>query len=289
VADGRIKDEVSGVDTTGHEWDGIRELDNPMPRWWLWTFYATILWAVGYWIAMPAWPLVSGYTKGLLGYSQRAAVADDIAAAKRAQASYLEQIERLDVAQIRENPELFAFAQAGGRSAFAVNCSQCHGSGAAGAKGYPNLNDDDWLWGGKPEQIERAIRFGIRSGHPEAQVNDMPAFFADGVLTWPQVNDVSEHVLALSGRSTDAAAAARGKALFADNCAACHGDDGRGKRDMGAPSLADAIWLYGGEKADVVRGVAQSRRGAMPAWEGRLDPATIKQLTIWVHSLGGGE
>jgi cytochrome c oxidase cbb3-type subunit III len=289
VAEGRVKDEVSGVDTTGHEWDGIRELNNPMPRWWVWTFYVTILWAVGYWIAMPAWPLVSSHTRGLLGYSQRAAVAEDIAAAKRAQAAFVERIAGLDVARIREDPELFAFAQAGGRSAFAVNCSQCHGSGAAGARGYPNLNDDEWLWGGAPEDIERSIRYGVRSGHPEARVNDMPAFFADGVLTWAQVNDVAEHVLALSGRSTDAAAAARGKALFADNCAACHGEDGRGKREMGAPNLADAIWLYGGEKADVVRSVAQSRRGVMPAWEGRLDEATIKQLAIWVHSLGGGE
>lgn len=288
MADGRLKDEVTGTETTGHEWDGIRELDTPMPRWWLLTFYATILWAVGYWIVMPAWPLVESHTRGLLGYSQRAAVAEDIAAAKQAQAGYLERIERLSVAEIRQDPELFAFAQAGGRSAFAVNCSQCHGSGAAGARGYPNLNDDDWLWGGAPEEIEQTIRFGIRSGHPDARVNDMPAF-GDGILTSAEIADVAEHVLALSGRSTDPAAAERGAALFADNCVACHGERGEGNRELGAPNLADAIWLYGGEKADIMRSVAQSRRGVMPAWEGRLDSATIKQLSIWVHALGGGE
>jgi cytochrome c oxidase cbb3-type subunit 3 len=288
VAD-RRRDEFTGVETTGHEWDGIRELDNPMPRWWLWTFYATILWAAGYWIAMPAWPLISSHTRGLLGYSQRAAVADDIAQAKAAQAGHLERIGRLSLAEIKEDPDLFAFAQAGGRSAFAVNCSQCHGAGAAGSRGYPNLNDDDWLWGGGLEDIAQTVRFGIRSGHAEARVNDMPAFLADGILTSGQVGDVAEHVLSLSGRSTAPAAAARGKPLFADNCAACHGDDGRGKRDMGAPDLSDAIWLYGGEKVDIARAVGQSRRGVMPAWESRLDEASIKQLSIWVHSLGGGE
>ena len=285
----RRKDEVTGTETTGHEWDGIRELDTPMPRWWVWTFYATILWAVGYWIAMPAWPLVAGYTRGLIGYSQRAAVAESIAEAKAAQAGNLERIASLDLARIKEDPELFAFAQAGGRSAFAVNCSQCHGAGAAGAKGFPNLNDDDWLWGGKLEEIEHTIRVGIRSGHAEARVNDMPAFVADGVLTSAQAGDVAEYVLSLSGRATAPAAAARGQALFTDNCVACHGEQGRGNRELGAPNLADAIWLYGGEKADIQRTIGMSRRGVMPPWDGRLDDATIKQLAIWVHALGGGE
>lgn len=289
MSEKRVRDEATGTETTGHEWDGIRELDNPLPRWWLWTFYATILWSIGYWVAMPAWPLVADYTRGVLGYSQRAAVAEDIARAKQAQAAYVERLAAATVDEIRADPDLFAFAQAAGRSAFAVNCSQCHGSGAAGARGFPNLNDDDWLWGGSPEDIERTIRYGIRSGHAEARVNDMPAFVADGMLTAAQANDVAEYVLALSGRSTNAAAAERGRALFAENCVSCHGEDGRGNRELGAPNLADAIWLYGGEKADIVQSVSRGRRGVMPAWEGRLDPATLSALSVYVHALGGGE
>ena len=289
MSDARSRDKVTGTETTGHEWDGIRELDTPLPRWWLWTFYATILWAVGYWIAMPAWPLLKSHTSGLLGYSQRAEVAAEVAQAKQAQAVHADRLAKLELEQAAADPELFAFAQAAGRSAFAVNCSQCHGSGAAGARGFPNLNDDDWLWGGKLADIERTIRFGVRSEHAVTRTSDMPAFVALGVLTPAQANDVAEHVLSLSGRVGDAAAAARGKPLYAENCAVCHGEVGRGDRQVGAPDLADAIWLFGGEKSDILRSIAQSRRGVMPAWEGRLDPATVRALSIYVHSLGGGE
>jgi cytochrome c oxidase cbb3-type subunit 3 len=283
------KDEVTGTETTGHEWDGIRELDTPLPRWWVWVLYATIVWAVGYWVVMPAWPLISDYTRGVLGYSQRATVANDLAQARAAQATYVKRIAEQPLDAIRRDPELLAFALGGGRSSFAVNCSQCHGAGGAGAVGYPNLNDDDWLWGGRLEDIERAIRFGIRSGHPEARVNDMPAFQRDGILDAAKVDDVAEYVLSLSGRATDTNAAGRGRALFVDNCAACHGENGRGNIELGAPNLTDGIWLYGGDKAAVVASIAGSRRGVMPAWEGRLDPVTIKQLAIYVHALGGGK
>jgi cytochrome c oxidase cbb3-type subunit 3 len=283
------KDEFSGVETTGHEWDGIEELNNPLPRWWLWVFLITIAWSVGYWLVMPAWPLISGHTRGLLGYSQRAVVADSLARAKEAQSGYAKRLAALPVGETPTDPELESYAFGGGRSAFAVNCSQCHGSGAAGAKGYPNLNDDDWLWGGSLADIEHTIRVGIRSVHADTHISDMPAFGRDGILAPAQIDDVAEFVLSLSRSGAPSPGAARGQAAFAENCAVCHGETGRGDRELGAPNLADAIWLYGGEKASVVATIANSRRGVMPTWEGRLDDVTIRQLAIYVHSLGGGE
>lgn len=283
------RDALSGVETTGHEWDGISELNTPLPRWWLWTFYATILWAIGYWIAMPAWPLISGYTQGLLGHSERARVAEEMAAAEAEQAGFRRRIAELDLQTIRQDAALLGFAVAGGRSAFAVNCSQCHGSGAAGARGYPNLNDDEWLWGGRLEDIHETLRFGIRSGHAETRLNDMPAFLTDGLLTPAQVADVAEYVLSLGNRAADKVAAARGQKVFAEQCVACHKEGGVGSREFGAPSLADGIWLYGGERKDIVASISTSRRGVMPAWEGRLAAVTLKELAIYVHSLGGGE
>ncbi|MGE0747330.1 MAG: cytochrome-c oxidase, cbb3-type subunit III [Rhodospirillales bacterium] len=285
----RERDAVSGTETTGHEWDGIRELDNPLPRWWLYVFYGCVLWAIGYWIAMPAWPLVSDYSKGVLGYSQRATVERRIEAARAAQAGVRERIAASSLEQIRNAPDLLEFALAGGRSAFAVNCAQCHGTGAAGSAGYPNLNDDAWLWGGTLEDIYATIRFGIRSAHGDTRVSDMPAFLRDGLLTREQVQDVTDYVLTLSGRTANAAASERGKVVFADQCVACHGEDGKGKAEVGAPDLTDADWLYGGGRAQIVQTVAYSRRGVMPAWEGKLDPATLKQLAVYVHSLGGGK
>ena len=282
-------DEFTGTETTGHEWDGIRELNNPLPRWWLWTFYACILWAIGYWIAMPAWPLISSYTGGMLGYSQRATVAADLAGAVAEREVYAGKLETASLEQIRTDPELLNFALAGGRSAYAVNCSQCHGAGAAGSTGYPNLNDDDWLWGGTLQDIEQTILYGIRSGHDEARVNEMPAFGRDELLQADEIRAVAEYVLSLSGRATDAAAVAAGSAVFEEQCVACHMEGGKGNRELGAPSLADGIWLYGGEKADIVASVRNSRAGVMPHWQDRLSGTTIKQLAIYVHSLGGGE
>ena len=282
-------DPTTEQSTTGHEWDGIREYDRPLPRWWLWTFYGCILFAVGYWLLMPSWPLVTGYTKGLLGYSQRNVLAEEMKAADARQSKYLAKIAALPVDRIRTDPELLEFSLAGGRSAFAVNCSQCHGQGADGSKGYPNLNDDDWLWGGTLPAIYQTIRFGARSGNSTGRESQMPAFLKDQILNAQQVSDVAEYVLSLGKRSTDAAAAERGKALFAPNCAACHGPEGKGNPEFGAPNLADAIWLYGGDRQTIVETISFARRGVMPAWEGRLDAATIKELAIYVHSLGGGK
>jgi cytochrome c oxidase cbb3-type subunit 3 len=284
------RDEITGVETTGHEWDGIKELNNPLPRWWLWTFYATIAWALVYTVLYPAWPLIEGATSGVLGYSSRAELAETVDQARAAQGTYLEQIATHSLAEIRNDPTLFDFAVAGGRSAFAVNCVQCHGSGAAGGKGYPNLNDDDWLWGGSLEEIHQTLEHGIRhDADPDTRFSMMPAFGRDGILDKQQINDTAEYVLSLSGRSHEAEAAARGSQVFADQCSACHGPNGGGDRSQGAPSLRDAIWLYGGDKTTIVESITHARRGVMPSWGDKLDETTIKQLAIYVHSLGGGE
>ena len=288
MVDSRETDALSGVETTGHEWDGIRELDNPLPAWWKWIFYATVVWAIGYWIAMPAWPLLDSYTTGVLGHSQRARVAEEMAAVKAAQGVYNQRIADATMEQIRTDPELLNFALAAGRSAFAVNCSQCHGSGAQGFVGYPNLNDDVWLWGGGLEDIRHTIAVGIRSSHPETRFNQMPAFLKDGLLSAPEVRDVAQYVLSLSGGATDPAAAVRGKPIFAEQCVACHGEQAKGSTELGAPDLTDAVWLYGGNLAAVTATVANSRNGVMPTWEAKLDKATIKYLAVYVHSLGGG-
>ncbi len=283
-------DQFSGIETTGHEWDGIKELNNPLPRWWLWTFYATVIWSIGYVILYPAIPLVTDATKGVLGYSSRAEVAQEIVKAKVAQAGTLEKIETMPLEDIRKDDSLLQFAVAGGRSAFQVNCIQCHGTGAAGGKGYPNLNDDEWLWGGSLEAIRLSIVHGIRfDGDDDTRSSEMPAFGRDELLTGEQIKDVTEHVLSLSGGDHDAAAAARGAEPYAENCAACHGEKGEGDREQGAPALNNAIWLYGGDRDTIVETITNSRKGVMPAWGHRLDETTIKQLTLYVHSLGGGE
>ena len=289
MAQNKEVDQVSGTETTGHEWDGIKELNTPLPRWWLWTFYACCLWALAYWIVMPAWPLISSHTEGVLGYSSRAKLADSMAAARAAQSEYLGRIEQASLEQITADRELLDFALAGGESAFAVNCSQCHGLGAAGYTGYPNLNDDDWIWGGTLEAISHTIHYGIRSDHEETRFNQMPAYGADEILDRGQINDVTEYVLSLSGSETDPAAAARGSEIFAEQCSACHMEDGTGNYELGAPNLTDAIWLYGGDKADIIETITYSRAGMMPPWTERLDDTTIKQLTVYVHSLGGGQ
>ncbi len=283
-------DEVTGAETTGHVWDGdLMELNKPLPRWWLYTFYACIAWASGYWLVYPAWPMLHGYTKGFLGYSQRDEVAKDIAAAKAAQNNYRKTIAATPITDIKKNPELFEFARDGGAAIFGDNCAPCHGRGAQGAVGYPNLNDDDWLWGGDLESIQTTITHGARSGDPETHDTAMPRFGIDKILEPAQISDVANYVRSLSHLDVDAAAASRGVALFADNCATCHGTDGKGNTEVGAPNLTDAIWLYGSSQEAVVHSVETGRGGTMPAWNGRLDPVDIKMVALYVHSLGGGK
>jgi cytochrome c oxidase cbb3-type subunit 3 len=276
--------------TTGHEWDGIKELNTPLPRWWLWTFYGTVAFAPLWVILYPALPLVHSATRGALGYSTRGEVEKAMAAAKTAQTGNLERVASMSLDEIAADPELKRFAVAGGRSAFLVNCVQCHGSGAAGSPGYPNLNDDDWLWGGSLEAIHTTITHGIRFVQDtDTRTSQMPAFGADQILNAEQISATAEYVLSLAGEDHHAALAGTGKSLFAENCAGCHGETGGGGRDFGAPRLTDAIWLYGKDRKSIVAQITRPRHGVMPAWAERLNPVTIKELALYVHSLGGGE
>jgi cytochrome c oxidase cbb3-type subunit III len=283
-------DKVSGRSTTGHEWDGIKELNTPLPRWWVLTFYATIIWAIGYWVVYPAWPLVSGYTTGILHYTNRAAVAKDLADLEKLRGEKMAALGNASLADIENDPALLALARARGKTVFADNCAPCHGSGAAGAKGYPNLNDDDWLWGGTLDQISQTIQFGARSGNSKAHDGQMLAFGRDGILKKEEIVTVANYVRSLSGLATDPGYdAAAGKKIFAENCVACHGEGGKGNQEVGAPNLSDQIWLYGSDEATIIETITNGRAGVMPAWSGRLDPVTIKALAVYVHSLGGGK
>ncbi|MDM9624027.1 cytochrome-c oxidase, cbb3-type subunit III [Rhizobium sp. S96] len=281
-------DEISGVETTGHEWDGIRELNNPMPRWWVWTFYATIVWAIAYAIAYPSIPMIKDTTKGLLGFSSRAELQQDLDQAKVAQIKFHDQIAARTVQEIDADPALREFAIAGGASAFKVNCAPCHGSGATGGAGFPNLNDDDWLWGGHLDSIQKTIAHGIRyDADADTHVSEMPAF--GEILDSTQTAQVAAYVWSLTNTPSDATRAVAGKQIFLDNCAACHGEDAKGKADMGAPNLADAIWLKGSGEDAIIRQVSAPKHGVMPAWAGRLGEPVVKELTVFVHSLGGGQ
>ena len=283
-------DEATGVETVGHEWDGIEELNNPLPRWWLWTFYASIVFSIAYVVVYPAFPGVAKASDGLWKWSSRGDLAAETAAAEKGRASVLAAIGATPIDQLAANPHLMQAAVAGGRAAFRVNCVQCHGAGAAGSKGYPNLNDDDWLWGGDLAALETTITHGIRfPGDDQTRQSVMPSFGRDGILPAAQVGDVASYVRAFSIKDAAGAAANRGAAIYETNCAVCHGPDGKGGRQFGAPNLADAIWLFGGTQADVAASVTNAHAGVMPAWGHRLSPVTIRMLAAYVHSLGGGE
>lgn len=280
------------VETTGHSWDGIEEYNNPMPRWWVWTFYACIVWAVGYMIAYPAWPLINGATPGVLGASTRADVAAEIERFDAANAEIKAQLIAAPLTSIPADQTLMAYAEPAGGAVFRTYCAQCHGSGAAGVegKGYPSLLDDDWLWGGTIEDIHLTITHGIRNTtDPDARYSEMPKFGVDGLLEPAQIDAVVEHVLAISGQEHDATLAAEGATVFADNCAACHMEAGEGDRTQGAPALNDAIWLYGGSREKIKETVTYARFGVMPAWAGRLTEDEIRAVAAYVHSRGGGE
>ncbi|MCV2863453.1 cytochrome-c oxidase, cbb3-type subunit III [Defluviimonas sp. WL0075] len=277
-------------ETTGHSWDGIEEYNNPLPRWWLWTFYLTIIWGLIYTILYPAWPLVEGATQGLWGGNPRTSVAAEIQRFDDANAGIEAKLVAADLTAISADQELVGFATNAGAAVFKTWCAQCHGAGAAGAKGYPNLNDNDWLWGGTIEDIHTTIQHGIRNTEDaDARYSEMPRFGADELLESEQIDQVVHYVLQLSGQDNDAALAAEGATVFADNCAACHAEDGSGDRAQGAPNLTDAIWLYGGDAAALTETVTNARFGVMPAWSGRLSEADIRAVATWVHSRGGGE
>ncbi|MGJ4995967.1 cytochrome-c oxidase, cbb3-type subunit III [Bradyrhizobium sp. HKCCYLR20261] len=290
MADHNEVDSVSGTATTGHAWDGIKELNTPLPRWWVITFYITIVWAIGYWIVYPAWPTITSNTTGLFGYSSRADVAVELANLEKIRGAKMAALATASLADIEKDPAMLALARAKGKTVFGDNCAACHGTGAAGAKGFPNLNDDDWLWGGSLEQIQQTLLYGIRSGHPKTREGQMLAFGKDGVLKPAEIVTVANYVRELAGLPTrqgyDAKAGAK---IFAENCAACHGDNAKGNPEVGAPNLTDKIWLYGSDEATLIETITNGRAGVMPAWEGRLDPTTIKAMAVYVHSLGGGK
>ncbi len=293
MADNRDIDHHSGVETTGHEWDGIKELNNPLPRWWVLVFYATIVWAIAYWVAFPAWPMLSGYTKGMLGYSERAAAMAGVAADKAAQSKYTDLIAKDSLAEINATPDLLKFSMTAGRAAFLNNCAGCHGSGAQGGPGYPNLNAGNWHWGGTLDAIDQTIMYGVRNGSDQARgggsTDGMPE--RASVLKPDQINDAAEYVLSLSKRPADAAAAERGKTIFSGDggCTTCHGDDAKGNLELGSANLTAGIFQWGGTKADLVKTITNGRAGVMPVWAGKLEPTTIKELAVYVHSLGSGQ
>ncbi len=290
------KDTVSGQYTTGHEWDGIKELNTPLPRWWVWVFYITIVWAVGYWVVYPSWPTMNGYWAGTFGWHSRTQVVQDLEQAQAAKGVYLSKLKDASLEDIIKDKDLLNFALAGGRSVFNENCAACHGVGGVGAYGFPNLADDQWLWGGTLDDIKTTITYGIRNTNPNSRQSEMPAFGGGDKLNDAQLNDLAEYVLSLSKNGTDPAAAERGRAIFSSNgCDGCHGETGEGNQAVGAPALAAGMWLYKAkevkaQKAQIISQIQNPKGGVMPSWADRgLDDATIKELAVYVHSLGGGK
>lgn len=290
MTDNKEKDPISNVETTGHEWDGIKELNNPLPRWWLWVFIVTIIWSIGYWVVYPAWPTLSGEgerggTPGTLGWTQYEKLEQELVEAEGNQREYLDLFSDATYDEILNDPELYAFAMAGGKAAFKDNCATCHGTGGAGYPGYPNLNDDDWIWAGDLDGIYTTIKYGVRM-HPDARDSLMPAY--GDILSNEDVTHVATYVHNLAQGNTSNS---QGAQIYQDNCAACHGDNGQGDRSIGAPNLADAIWLKSedGSVASISAQIKNPKHGMMPAWVDRLSDETIRQLTIYVHELGGGE
>ena len=283
-------DELSGVETTGHDWDGIKELNNPLPRWWLWTFYLCILFAVGYVIAYPALPGLKSATKGVLGWSSRADIRHELSVVEQANSVVVSKIKSSSMSDILADEQMRTFAIAAGASTFKVRCATCHGSGAQGSPGFPNLNDNSWLWGGKPDEILQTITHGIRdASDKDTHASQMLAFGQEKMLTSDQILAVANYVRQISKQEADSALATSGAKIFTDNCASCHGDKGEGKKEMGAPQLNDAIWLYKGDLNAIMQQINNPRHGMMPAWGNRLGEITVKELAAYVHSLGGGE
>ena len=281
-------DDVTGTETTGHEWDGIKELNTPLPRWWLWTFYACIVFALGYSVAYPAWPMFTSATRGVLGYSSRADLAKELELASAARGGMIAKLATTPVAEIANDSDLARLASAGGKSIFKLYCSQCHGTGAAGGLGYPNLNDDDWVWGGTVDQIYTTISHGARAEDPDTHFTLMPNFGADEILPPEQIKTVAQQVAAMAGLE-GGNPSDEGKQLYADNCVACHGETGQGSIELGAPALNDKIWLYEGSLAGIETQLSKPRHGVMPAWGSRLGDVAVKELAIYVHGLGGGQ
>ena len=285
-------DEISGTETTGHDWDGIEELNTPMPRWWLGILYASIVFGIIYAVLMPALPALpgmQGYTKGVLGRSDRVQVAEDLQAMHNERAVFAEKLNNASLQTIEADPDLLRFAMGAGKSAFGDNCETCHGTNGQGLAGYPNLNDDIWLWGGTYDDIRQTINYGIRTAHDNTRISLMQAYGRDEFLSRDEIRDLAEYIVSLSGADADRASVARAISVFSDNCASCHGVDGTGDRTQGAPDLTDGEWLYGGDRETIIETLTNGRAGVMPNWNERLSPDMVNALAYYVYALGGGE
>ncbi|MBF0358182.1 MAG: cytochrome-c oxidase, cbb3-type subunit III [Magnetococcales bacterium] len=298
------------IETTGHKWDDeegypLTEYNNPLPKWWLYSYYATIIFAVVYWVLYPAWPTPNGFTKGILGWTQYGQLKEEMEEGQKARKVFEEKLSSLTSQEISQDSQLLQFAISGGKTIFGDNCAPCHGNSGIGSKvgGFPTLVDDDWLFGGTLENITTTIKYG-RKGQMPAHLEANGGSFSQA-----QVSDLTQYALSLSGRASDNAAVTRGDELYHGeaSCNSCHGDHGKGSligkadgepidNSIGAPNLSDAIWLYGSDPATVEASIAKGRTGEMPSWAedsdraGRkLNDLAIKQVSIYVHSLGGGQ
>lgn len=279
------RDSYTGYLTTGHQWGELKELNTPVPRVLYFFLTLTFLFSVGYWILMPAWPLGVTYTKGLLGIDQRKIVAASLQDEAMEHSVWSEKIQTESFSTIQSDPRLMNIVRETGHALFGNNCAACHGIDAKGGPGFPNLTTPSWLWGGKPEDIFNTIRVGINSAHPDTHVSQMPAFGRDQMLPRADVLKAATFVYSIShpnAKGLDAKTIEAGKAVFAANCVACHGNDARGNPELGAPNLTDAFWIYGGDLETIDTTIWGGRQGHMPTWEGRLTDLDRKILTLYL-------
>ncbi len=279
------RDDVSGYLTTGHEWNGITELNTPVPRAVYFFLTAAFLFSFGYWVLMPAWPLGVTYTKGLLGIDQRNIVAASLKEAAVDRDVWSRKIASEDYAAIQADPALMAIVRETGHTLFGNNCAACHGIDAKGGPGFPNLTTSSWLWGGKPEDIFTTIRVGINSAHKDSRTSQMPAFGRDQMLPRGDVLKVASYVYSLSNpgsKDVDPRNVEAGQNLFAANCVSCHGENAKGNPELGAPNLTDKVWIYGGSFETIDTTIWGGRQGHMPTWEGRLSDLDRKILTLYL-------
>ncbi|MGI6854566.1 cytochrome-c oxidase, cbb3-type subunit III [Mesorhizobium sp. 1B3] len=284
------RDPFTGRETTGHEWNGIKELDTPIPRGVLMFLIVTHVWAILWWFLVPSWPLGSTYTRGILGVDQRTTVEARVVEGQQQRSAWTSRIETEPYDVILADEALMETVRATGRQLFGDNCAACHGRDGKGGANYPDLTDDDWLWGGGPELIEQTMRVGINTRHPETRIAQMPAFGRDEMLDASQVRNVAAYVYSLShpdySTSANLDRISAGREVFVTTCAACHGENAEGNRDVGAPNLTDAYWIYGADLDTIIASVHGGRQGHMPTWDERLTPAEIRTLALYVHDLG---
>ncbi len=276
-------DKVSGQDTTGHEWDGIKELNTPIPRVVTWSYQLTILFSICYWVLYPAWPYVTDFTRGLTGYSSREEVIDILQSSSNEREVSIATLFSLPIDELAENTAIRKQYETSASVLFADNCGACHGADLEGQTKFPNLKDEAWLWSDLPEEIEATILYGINSGHDEERYAEMTAFGRDEILTKEEISELVAYVQSISGQPHDEALLASGTELFEENCSGCHGDGGEGGLESGAPILTDNFWIYGGDAQTLSDTIWHGRKGVMPSWENRLSKADIRKLALYVY------